>query len=240
MKEVTIFKFKESDPYTRISNATLQDTRLSFKARGLLAYILSLPDDWSINVTHLETQSPQGKEAIYSALKELSELGYMRKEILRNEAGQIDGHRWIAFNNPSSDPERQKPCAGGMLGQVEPATTKEISEVKKKERNKEAEKLVQAIDVYNLYPRKVARADGLRAISKAIDKIGYEELRKHVAEYAAAVATWPQEQRGFAPYPASWINDERWNDDRSEWYRNSKPQQQKFSRPEYREMPTAN
>lgn len=236
MSETTIHKCRKSIYYSKISNLVLQDKRLSFKARGLIAYILSLPDDWVIQAKHLESESPQGREAIYSALKELSVFGYMQKEYLHNEDGHITHTRWIAYDEPSSEINR----ITGFPKNGESATTKEISELKRKEEDKRASDLAKAIEIYNAYPRKIARPVALKAILKASEKIALDDLHGHVKEYADAVATWPKEQREFVPHPASWINHERWNDERSEWYRNLKPKQQSYSRPEYREMPTAN
>lgn len=236
MSDTTIHKCRKAIYYSKISNLVLQDKRLSFKARGLIAYILSLPDDWVIQAKHLETESPQGREAIYSALQELAVFGYMQKEYTHNDEGHIIHTRWIAYDEPNSDANRTT----GFPKFGESATTKEISELKRKEEDKRAETLAKAIEIYNTYPRKIARPVALKAILKSAEKITLEELHKHVKAYAEAVATWPKEQREFVPHPASWINQERWNDERSEWYRKAQPQQQKFTRPEYREMPTAN
>lgn len=242
MKETTIHKHRVNKNFTQISNGLLQNKFLSFKARGLIAYILSLPEDWIIYVSQLETASPQGKEAIYSAIKELSSLGYMRKEILRDDAGRIEGHRWLAFDDPNEDPQRQKPDPGEMPTHGEPATTKEISLLKNKERdNNEARLISQAIEIYNEYPRKVGRVNAIKAISKAIDEVGFDVLKQHVLDYSKATETWQQKDKEYIPHPSSWMNGQRWADDKSTWYRNyNQPKQQSYSRPEHREMPTAN
>src|SRR5204863_280673 len=69
---VTIIKIeKRADPYARIDNRTLRDGRLSWKATGLLAYLLSLPKDWHITLQHLCNAKADRLHATQSALKEL-------------------------------------------------------------------------------------------------------------------------------------------------------------------------
>ncbi|TKI88055.1 DNA-binding protein, partial [Bacillus wiedmannii] len=41
-----IFRVKKDNNYSVINNTGLKDKRLSWKAKGILAYILTLPDDW--------------------------------------------------------------------------------------------------------------------------------------------------------------------------------------------------
>ncbi len=104
--ETTIHKCQKSRLYTKISNNVLQNTLLSFKARGLIAYILSLPDSWVLSVEHLATASPQGREAVQGAIKELQSLGYMQLIIDRDAGtGRIVKRRWIAYDDPSENPE---------------------------------------------------------------------------------------------------------------------------------------
>lgn len=65
--------------------------------------------------------------------------------------------------------------------------------------------------IYDTYPRKAAKPAAIRAIKSAIKKVGYANLLKHVQAYAAH-----HKQAGidmqFTPMPATWFNQERWND----------------------------
>lgn len=66
-----------SVPFTQIANSALRDRRLSFKARGLLALVLSNAGEWNATRAWLVAQSDlDGRAAIQSALNELTELGY--------------------------------------------------------------------------------------------------------------------------------------------------------------------
>lgn len=82
-----IIRVAHRDHYTVIRNNTLRDSRLSFKARGLLAYLLSLPDDTSLDRRRLEGAGPDGAYAIRMALQELAAAGYLRHEKHQDERG---------------------------------------------------------------------------------------------------------------------------------------------------------
>jgi hypothetical protein len=84
-----------------------------------------------------------------------------------------------------------------------------------------------AASIYEAYPRKVSRPDAIRAITKALERIAARPgqtdavgwLLGRVHAYAAAVADWATSERKFVPYPASWFNGERYDDDQAEWKR---------------------
>lgn len=73
---VRVQKNKKS-PYVMIDKTGLEDSRLSFKAKGILAYCLSRSDDWKIIVSDLVNRSADGKSAIYSGIDELQKYGYI-------------------------------------------------------------------------------------------------------------------------------------------------------------------
>lgn len=81
---------KDADPYARINNTTLRDTRLSWKARGLLAYLLSMPDNWQTRTEHLVNQSPDGEAAVRSGLRELEAAGYLDRSRMQREGGRFE------------------------------------------------------------------------------------------------------------------------------------------------------
>ncbi|QMU79587.1 hypothetical protein GXW83_31650 [Streptacidiphilus sp. PB12-B1b] len=59
-----------------LPNYLLQDRRLSYTARGLLADLLSRPDGWREDGRRMADTSPQGRLAVARALRELTAAGY--------------------------------------------------------------------------------------------------------------------------------------------------------------------
>jgi hypothetical protein len=73
--------------FVQISNAAAQDPRLSLQARGVILFVLSLPPDREFTAKWLESQVPNGRESIRSALAELRACGYMRRTRRQDEHG---------------------------------------------------------------------------------------------------------------------------------------------------------
>lgn len=66
-----------SDGFTVISNYSIHDKNLSLGASGLLAVMLSLPDDWNYSVKGLSKIRKEGTFAIRGLLSELEQYGYV-------------------------------------------------------------------------------------------------------------------------------------------------------------------
>jgi hypothetical protein len=88
------------NPYVMLARALLHDKRLSFKGKGLLSYLLSLPDNWSINVAHLTKVGTDGRDSIQSGIKELVEAGYLVRTELPRDAGRFGGYDYMVHEQP--------------------------------------------------------------------------------------------------------------------------------------------
>lgn len=84
-----VFRINKTKNYTIMSNYHLQDKKLSFKAKGLLSCMLSLPDDWNYSVRGLASISKEGIKAINSILKELEENYYLKRERKQENNGRF-------------------------------------------------------------------------------------------------------------------------------------------------------
>lgn len=80
---------KRPSNFVLIDKSFLEDTRLSYKAKGILAYLLSKPDNWKVIVGNLVNYSADGKASVYAGLKELRKCGYYEKVPIRNDKGHF-------------------------------------------------------------------------------------------------------------------------------------------------------
>jgi len=71
--------FKEH-PFAQIDKRMLENPALSWRAKGLLSYLLSKPDNWQIRTADLIAKSVEGRDAVYSILKELIKARYIITE----------------------------------------------------------------------------------------------------------------------------------------------------------------
>ena len=67
-----LIRVKKDNNFTTINNEFIFNKNLSLKAKGLLCHILALPNDWTLYVEEVGKWHKDGKDAIYSAFKELS------------------------------------------------------------------------------------------------------------------------------------------------------------------------
>lgn len=94
--------------YLVVANRVSQDTRLSFRARGILIDILSRPDGWELSAERIAEGSPtEGRDAIRTALQELIDLGYAERRKEQNAQGQ-----WRTVTDVYGVPKTDYPASG--------------------------------------------------------------------------------------------------------------------------------
>lgn len=86
---MAVFRVEKTKDFTIMSNHHLRNTELSLKAKGLLSLMLSLPEDWDYTTKGLAHICRDGVDSITTALKELERHGYLTRQRLRNENGQL-------------------------------------------------------------------------------------------------------------------------------------------------------
>lgn len=94
MNDNTIIRTVKKSQYVTINNSVFTDSRLSWKAKGIMGYLLSRPDNWKVIIGDLVKQSKDGRDAVYSGLKELKKYGYLEQRPIRNEEGKKAIIRW--------------------------------------------------------------------------------------------------------------------------------------------------
>lgn len=97
---MAIIRNFRKERFTSISNDLLSDTSISFKAKGLLCYLVSRPPNWNVNVNHLSSTFNVGKDGIYSTLNELIERGYVKRKMTRNDQGRVDSVEYHVYEEP--------------------------------------------------------------------------------------------------------------------------------------------
>ena len=101
---MAVFRVEKNHSYTVMANHHLRDERLSLKSKGLLSLILSLPDDWRISIEGMTQFSSDGKDAIRSAIRELTDAGYITRAQTHSEAGTFSGYDYIVHETPAASP----------------------------------------------------------------------------------------------------------------------------------------
>ena len=105
-----VLKNKTQGNFVIVSKNIFEDRSLSLRDRGLLATLLSLPDNWHFTINGLATIIPDGKHSITSGIDKLTELGYLTKEQMRTSNGKF-GEIIIEVHEKPRRPMSEKPIS---------------------------------------------------------------------------------------------------------------------------------
>lgn len=85
--------------FTTLDNAPLNDKHLTWKAKGLFAYLWSKPDDWDYRVTEVAKHAVDGIGSTSTGVNELEKAGYL-KRTQKNENGVFGDSIWTLSERP--------------------------------------------------------------------------------------------------------------------------------------------
>lgn len=216
-------------PFTTILNKTIEAIR-DPAALGIYVYLASKPGDWDISETNLQNRFGKCRDFIRARISELKRLGLIKTTSIRNEKNHIVRWETTLYNEPQIDQntmeehctdenstllENQVPGKARCL--VEPPTTnkrlKEIKEVKIKDIKTPISPKGESVrfeEFWNLYPVKNGRkACEQKWRKRKLDDIADKIIQKLVVQ----VEEDDKWQRGFAPNPLTYINQDRWEDE---------------------------
>lgn len=115
----TIYRTVHTQDFTVLPNALLRDKSLSFKARGMLAMLLTNRDDWEAYAGWIQAQGTEGREAIASGIAELEAAGYMAHRISASEGGKFARHVWTIYDTALAEEKRTKWCQRQNFKKIE-------------------------------------------------------------------------------------------------------------------------
>ena len=171
-----IVRVAKNSNYVVMNRTALNDKRLSWKAKGIMAYLLSMPDDWVFYMEELMTHAADGRDSFRSGFNELKKAGYVERKPIKDEATKkIKEWETIVHEIPieplTDIPEVEKPLTGNPQmekPQVENPTllSTDINQVLNKpntatttDRSREVFNAVQQNIRFNLSPIEIETVD---------------------------------------------------------------------------------
>lgn len=109
-----IKRTKKNANFTIIDNEILKNLEMSFEAKGLLCYILSLPDDWVLHTSQIMSQFKIGRTYLQRCFNEIEAAGYMIKVgMVKGVKGRFEGYSYMFYDEPKGkqldSPHTQNP-----------------------------------------------------------------------------------------------------------------------------------
>ena len=93
-------RVEKNKNYSVMSNTPLQDKNLSLKAKGLLALVFTLPEDWEYSINGVCKIVKESKAAVMTAFDELEKFGYLKRERNRAKGGKFAGFTYVFYETP--------------------------------------------------------------------------------------------------------------------------------------------
>lgn len=208
---MAILRKVKKDNFTVIDNAIFKNCELSYKAKGLLCQMLSLPDGWNFSIEGLAKLSTDGETSVRSALAELKAAGYFRRQQIR-EKGKIAKIEYVIYEtknlenlvveNPQQENLKQE-----NQPQLNTNNNKELITLKTKDITNEFEQLWQ------IYPKKQGKDKALSYYTKA-RKTGatFEEVFAGINAYKAFIEANETEMQ-FVKMGSTFFSQKAWQDD---------------------------
>jgi predicted transcriptional regulator len=191
----------DSQPFAQVPNSAIRDPQISPNAFRLLAYLMSHKEGYELTYGQIERQTTLGRYAINEAIKVLTDKGWLRTERTKKDNGQFGPTSFHILDPEAVDSVADDSSVGHST--VEQPT--DIKNTNYLENTKTKEKHLEEFDTFwNLYPKKVAKADALKAWKQATKRKTADELIELAKAYSESKL--PDQQ--YIPYPASWLNKE--------------------------------
>lgn len=100
----TFRTIKERGDFVTVNKMFIFDERLSAKAKGILLYFLSRPDDWQIYTSEVVKHMNDGQKSINNGIKELMECKYVHRIQKRKDSGVFSGYEYYVYERPTEMP----------------------------------------------------------------------------------------------------------------------------------------
>ncbi|HDV5785720.1 TPA: replication protein [Legionella pneumophila] len=101
---------KKQQNFVILDKTCLNDESLSWGAKGLHAYLISLPDNWKVRVSDLKDRARNGRDAVRGLLNELEQYGYIQKAICRDDKnGRFGGVEYLVLEVPVTKSQDENP-----------------------------------------------------------------------------------------------------------------------------------
>lgn len=227
----TSSRSRRSKNFAQIPNDLLRDSELSARARGVLCYLLSHSDTFTVTRKMLLAAFPEGRDAIETALRELREAGYVRVVRPKGESGRFEGSNYLVFEERGeawADPEtgesapaerettsRENHVPDNPHAYIRTPFLKNTSSLEDQEHHGEKGELLVSekfAEFWSAYPKKVGKRAAERRFREALKRASHEEIMAGVRRYADAVRAAGTEPR-HVKNPEGWLNADRWADE---------------------------
>lgn len=197
---MAIIRVEKTKDYTVMSNYHLRDTRLSFKAKGLMSQMLSMPDDWDFSVEGLMSMSEVGRTSVQAALKELEVNGYLERKREQDAKGRFN-YVYVV----SEKPQTENPCTDVPSTDNKQLLNTNILNTKKLNTNRAF--TPPTLDELNEYCEKKGYSFNPKRFISYYESNGWKVGRNKMRSWRATADRWAMGTEKEQPKPKGYNSD---------------------------------
>ena len=186
--------------FTIIPNAWIRNASLSPSANYLLVYLMTHDIGYEITFGQMQRETGLGIKGVRSALAELQQKGWLKTERTKRSNGQLGPYRYTIIE--ATVP--QSTMVASTMAEGPDIKNTNTLEEQNKETHAQIEPLFE--EFWNAYPRKLDKAKAFRAFKSALKRTKFEDILAGVIAYRNDPSRNPE----FTKYPATWLNNDAW------------------------------
>lgn len=179
---MSIVRAARKAQFYNLPTTIVDDDRLSWEARGMLVYLLSKPDKWTVQVRDLINRTRNaigksaGKDKVYSIINELRAAGYIYREFKR-EGGSFVGVDYEVSETPDLE------AAAEYLRSVDSKCSPPFPDsAETAEQSAPFPDLTEAVAPVTAKPETLDSTESATSIEKAVKPIAHPEVAEPGAE----------------------------------------------------------
>lgn len=156
---------------------------------------------------HLAEDAKVSHKVVRDALGHLEKIGSIRAHKRTQRKVMIEIVNWHIYQGCNEEEDTKQDTSRAQQGHIEGTT------VRKEERKNTTSPSNGFDSFWSAYPRKVAKGPAKKAWEKIQPSHeSVEAILKAIGEQKAC-EQWSKDNGQFIPYPATWLNQRRWEDE---------------------------
>jgi len=138
-----IRQHRRENPFVQIDKGIINNDKISWKAKGLMLYLLGQKEGWMFFTSEIIKHSKDGRDSTEAGLAELEKNGYLVRTRTRNEKGMFESCEWNIYEIPLEigDPSTNGFSTRGKPTRGKPASNNNNSNNNKS--NKDDEEIIK-------------------------------------------------------------------------------------------------
>ncbi|WP_426443895.1 conserved phage C-terminal domain-containing protein [Staphylococcus xylosus] len=216
--------FKESGSFVTVHKDFIHDDNLSWKAKGILLYLLSRPDDWQVYETEIVKHSSDGLSGLKSGIKELEQVGYIQRNRKRDDKGRLKEYEYLVYEQPNHIRFSNvgKTNVGNSyigktyVGESHTTNNNSTNNDLTNNNNTNNDSNTSATDVtrerfeewWKLYDKKLDKKKAFSLFKSALKEHSYETIMNGTREYLKTITN-----KQYQKYPKTFLSQESYLND---------------------------